>query len=190
MDKIISGVLRFQKDEFAKRKDLFAKLATGQSPDALFIGCSDSRIDPSLITQSEPGDLIVCRNAGNIVPPRSVENDAMMASIEFAVCALNIPTIIICGHSNCGAMQGALNPDSLDEMPHVRDWLKHVEPATRFVMENCTQFPESVRVDTLIRGNVILQMNHLRQYPFIKTRIASGKLTIHGWVYDIETAAS
>ena len=108
MANFTKGVMQFQKEAFPARKDLFESLATGQSPEALFITCSDSRVDPNLITQTEPGELFICRNAGNIVPPHTNHTGAMTASIEFAVGALKVPHIVVCGHSNCGAMKGAV----------------------------------------------------------------------------------
>ena len=113
MNKIAAGVIKFQQEEFPKRHELFATLAQGQSPEALFIACSDSRVDPNLITQAEPGELFICRNAGNIVPPHTNHTGAMTASIEFAIGALEIGHIIVCGHSECGAMKGAMDPGGL-----------------------------------------------------------------------------
>ena len=107
MQKIINGYLQFKESGFKERKDLFEKLSNSQSPEVLFITCSDSRIDPNLITQTEPGELFVIRNAGNIVPPHTVASDGTVASIEFAVVALGVKHIVVCGHSNCGAMKGS-----------------------------------------------------------------------------------
>ena len=109
MEKIISGLAQFKSSSFEERKALFAELANGQSPEVLFITCADSRIDPNLITQTEPGDLFVIRNAGNIVPPHTRDADGVTASIEYAVAVLGIKQVVVCGHSDCGAMKGALN---------------------------------------------------------------------------------
>ncbi|MEM9169280.1 MAG: carbonic anhydrase [Pseudomonadota bacterium] len=186
MDRIAAGVVKFQRKEFPKRKELFEQLARGQSPEALFIACSDSRVDPNLITQTEPGELFICRNAGNIVPPHTNHTGAMTASIEFAVGALNVPHIVVCGHTECGAMKGAMNPEGLDALPHVKEWLSYARAAALSVKENHGHLDEKGQLDELIRQNVILQMRHLATHPYVAARLAAGKVQIHGWVYDIE----
>ncbi|MEM8799751.1 MAG: carbonic anhydrase, partial [Pseudomonadota bacterium] len=123
MPSIAAGVVRFQKEVFPQKRELFTKLAMGQSPEALFITCADSRIETAMITQTEPGELFVCRNAGNIVPPHSNYTDGMDASIEYAAAVLKVPHIVVCGHSGCGAMAGAMNPEGLDGLPYVKEWL-------------------------------------------------------------------
>lgn len=185
MTKIAAGVLKFQAEEFEKRRALFAELADGQSPEALFITCSDSRIDPNLITQSEPGELFICRNAGNIVPPHTQHTGAMTASIEFAVGALNVPHIVVCGHSGCGAMKGAMKPESLDAFPHVKAWLGYARAAALVAEEVGAGLNDDQRLDLLVRQNVLLQIAHLRTHPFVAARLAAGRTEIHGWVYDI-----
>lgn len=185
MDKIAAGVIKFQQEEYPKRLELFKKLAHGQSPEALFIGCSDSRVDPNLITQTEPGELFICRNAGNIVPPHTNHTGGMTASIEFAIGALNIGHVIVCGHSQCGAMKGAMAPEGLDALPHVREWLGYARAASLTVKEQHPGLSEEEHLDKLIRQNVVLQMAHLRTHPYVASRVHSGKLEIHGWVYDI-----
>jgi carbonic anhydrase len=137
MKKLISGIREFQSDYFDKNRSLFEQLGQGQDPRVLFITCSDSRIDPNLITQTDPGDLFVIRNAGNIVPPYGAANGGEGASIEYAIHALNIDQIIICGHNHCGAMKGLLKLNELQaDMPLVYDWLKHTEATRRLVAEN------------------------------------------------------
>jgi len=186
MNKITAGVLRFQQEEFPKRRELFASLAKGQSPEALFIGCSDSRVDPNLITSTDPGELFICRNAGNIVPPHTNHTGATTASIEFAVGALRVPHIIVCGHTECGAMKGAMAPETLDALPHVKEWLGYTRAASLTVEESAGDLSDHDRLALLTRQNVVLQMTHLRTHPYVAARLASGKLQIHGWVYDIE----
>jgi len=121
MPHFVEGVVRFQQEIFPEKRELFEKLSLGQSPEVLFITCSDSRIATGMITQTDPGELFICRNAGNIVPPHTNHSGAMTASIEYAVGALKVPHIVVCGHSGCGAMVGAMHPESLDELPHVKD---------------------------------------------------------------------
>lgn len=187
MNKIVAGVVAFQKETYPQKKSLFTMLADGQSPEALFITCSDSRIDPNLITHTEPGELFICRNAGNIVPPHTNHTGAMTASIEFAVGALNVPHIIVCGHTGCGAMKGALNPEGLSDFPHVREWLSYSRAASIVVQERGEPMTEEERLNALIKENVVLQMTHLRTHPYVAARLATGKTEIHGWVYDIAT---
>ncbi|HTE17721.1 MAG TPA: carbonic anhydrase, partial [Armatimonadota bacterium] len=136
MQKLIQGLHDFQANIFSSQRELFERLAHGQSPDALFITCSDSRINPNLITQTEPGELFILRNAGNIIPPHGAANGGEGATIEYAVAALGVRDIIVCGHSHCGAMNGLLNLDSLGELPAVRQWLTHAEATRRIAKEN------------------------------------------------------
>lgn len=185
MDKIAAGVLKFQHEIAAERRSLFQKLADGQRPRALFITCSDSRIDPCLLTQTDPGELFICRNAGNIVPPHTHNTGAMTASIEYAAGALEVPHIIICGHSDCAALKGALQPESLEEFPHFKLWLGYAKAATFVVRENAKGSSPTERLRMLIEQNVVLQMQHLKTHPYVAARLAAGKTRVHGWVYDI-----
>ena len=187
MHKIFDGIETFQRDVFPQRKELFAKLANGQEPEVLFITCADSRVDPNLITQTDPGELFICRNAGNIVPPHTGATGGMTASIEYAVGALNIPHIIICGHSNCGAMGGAMAPEKLDRFPHVRNWLTFSQAALQAVDEKYPDADDHERLHRLIEQNVLMQMQHIKTHPHVAARLASKKVQLHGWVYDIET---
>lgn len=187
MPKIAAGVVKFQRDNYPKRQELFEQLSSGQSPEALFITCSDSRISPNLITSTEPGELFICRNAGNIVPPHTVHTGGMTASIEYSVAALKVPHIIICGHTECGAMKGVTNLDALHEMPHVREWLGYSRAAYQVVKETGADFDSDEGMKTLIEQNVLLQLQHLKTHPYVAARLASGALTLHGWVYDIKT---
>lgn len=179
--------MKFQRDNYPKRQELFEQLSTGQSPEALFITCSDSRISPNLITSTEPGELFICRNAGNIVPPHTVHTGGMTASIEYAVAALKVPHIIICGHTECGAMKGVTNLDALSEMPHVREWLGYSRAAYHVAKETGADFSTDEGMKSLIEQNVLIQIQHLKTHPYVAARLASGALTIHGWVYDIKT---
>lgn len=185
MEKIASGVLKFQREFAGQRRALFERLAEGQAPSALFITCSDSRIDPCLLTNTDPGELFICRNAGNIVPPHTHNTGAMTASIEFAVGALNVPHIIVCGHSDCGALKGAMRPETLDDFPHVKNWLGYAKAAALIVHENKAALGERERLRLLIEQNVVLQMQHLKTHPYVAARLAAGRTAIHGWVYDI-----
>ena len=187
MPKFAAGVIKFQNTVYPEKKDLFEKLSQGQSPEALFITCSDSRIETAMITQTDPGELFICRNAGNIVPPHSTHTGGMTASIEFAVAALKVPHIVICGHTECGAMKGAMNPEGLDSLPHVKEWLSYSRAAVAIVDELGEEKSEEDRMKLLLEQNVILQLQHLKTHPSVAARLAKGDLQLHGWVYDIKT---
>ncbi len=189
MPKFAAGVVKFQNQVFPEKKALFEKLALGQSPEALFITCSDSRIETAMITQTEPGELFICRNAGNIVPPHTNHTGGMTASIEFAVAALKVPHIVICGHTECGAMKGAMNLEGLDSLPHVREWLSYSRAAVDVVKIVGEGLDEEAQMYMLLQQNVKLQLQHLRTHPAVAVRLARGDLTLHGWVYDIKTGA-
>lgn len=186
MPHFAAGVIRFQNDVYPKKKELFEKLSEGQEPEALFITCSDSRIETAMITQTDPGELFICRNAGNIVPPHTNHTGGMTASVEFAVAALHVPHIVICGHTECGAMKGAMNPESTDGLPHVKEWLGYSKAAVAIVDELQPEGDEE-RMQMLLEQNVILQLQHLKTHPSVAARIAKGDLKLHGWVYDIKT---
>jgi len=187
MPHFVKGVIKFQNEVYPQKKELFEKLSKGQAPEALFITCSDSRIETAMITQTDPGELFVCRNAGNIVPPHTNQTGAMTASIEFAVAALKVPHIVICGHTECGAMKGALEPEDLASLPHVKEWLGFSKAAVDVVTELAPDANPKERMKMLLEQNVILQLIHLRTHPSVAARLAKGDLKIHGWVYDIET---
>jgi carbonic anhydrase len=187
MKKVIDGVARFKNEVYPKHKELFEKLSSGQSPEVLFITCADSRIDANLITQTNPGDLFHVRNAGNIVPPHGPGAGGTVASIEFAVGALGTTEIVVCGHTDCGAMKGALAPEGLTEFPHVCDWLKHSEAASRIVKDNHGDLDGADRLNLMIEQNVVAQLQNLRTHPFVASKLAAGKVRLHGWVYDIKS---
>ncbi|MHA3886430.1 carbonic anhydrase [Stutzerimonas degradans] len=187
LDHIIGGVKRFREEIYPQQRELFEKLAFEQQPRAMFITCADSRIIPELITQSSPGDLFVTRNVGNVVPPYGQMLGGVSTAIEFAVVALGVQHIIICGHSDCGAMKAVLDPASLQRMPTVKAWLSHAEVARHVVEENCGCANEHT-LGILTEENVVAQLDHLRTHPSVAARLASGQLFIHGWVYNIGTS--
>lgn len=185
MPKFAAGVVRFQQDVFPQKREFFENLSLGQSPEALFITCSDSRIETAMITQTDPGELFICRNAGNIVPPHTNNTGAMTASIEFAVAALQVPHIVVCGHTECGAMKGAMELDALDNLPHMKEWLGFSKAAVDIVGELGAGLDEKQRMWLLLEQNVKLQLQHLKTHPTVATRLARRDLELHGWVYDI-----
>ena len=189
MPKFAAGVLNFQSNVYPDKQSLFEKLSGGQSPEALFITCADSRIETGMITQTEPGELFVCRNAGNIVPPHSNYTDGMDASIEYAMTVLKVPHVVVCGHSGCGAMAGAMNPGGLDGLPYVKDWLAFSKAAVDVVNATCEGKSEAEKMNMLIEQNVLLQLTHLRTHPSVAIALAEGRTELHGWVYNIGSGA-
>jgi carbonic anhydrase len=187
MQKLVEGIHHFQSNVFQSEPEFYARLAEGQSPEALFITCSDSRINPNLITQTRPGDLFILRNAGNIVPPYGAANGGEGATIEYAVAALGVKDIIVCGHSHCGAMRGLLEPEGLEELPAVRNWLGHAETTRRVMRENYGHLSGQSLVTATVQENVLAQLENLRTHPSVAARLARGALHLHGWVYKIET---
>ncbi len=188
MKRLIQGLHQFQTNYFTEHRDLFELLSQGQHPRVLFITCSDSRIDPNLMTQAEPGEMFIIRNAGNIIPPYNATNGGEGAAVEYAIHALGIEEIIVCGHSHCGAMKGLLQIGKLaEEMPAVYEWLKHAEATRRAVKEHYQEYEGEELLNATIKENVLTQLENLRTYPVIYSRLKSGKLQIHGWFYEIET---
>jgi carbonic anhydrase len=151
---------------------LFEQLALGQRPEALFITCADSRIDPCLLTQTKPGELFICRVIGNVVPPWPETIGGVSATIEYAVGVLRVPEVIVCGHTDCGVVRGALNPEALAAFPSVTAWLRYVKVEHR-------------EPQALTEGNVVAQLKNLRTHPSVAARLEQGDMALHGWVYHI-----
>lgn len=186
MHKIVRGIRHFQEHVYPARRALFEHLSAGQNPEALFISCSDSRIALDLITQTGPGDLFVCRNAGNIIPVYG-ESDSVAATVEYAVRGLGVQHIVVCGHSDCGAMKALLHPESVEQMAHVKAWLGHAEGARRAAQDLHPGLDGPELLNKVTRLNVRLQLDHLRAHPHVFARVQAGKLTLYGWVYDIRS---
>jgi len=188
MKKLISGLRDFRNSYVSTHLELFDQLSEGQNPSVLFITCSDSRLAPSLMTNTDLGDLFVIRNAGNIVPPFGAANGGEGAAIEYAIHALGIEQIVVCGHSHCGAMKGLLQIGKLEEqMPLVYDWLRHADATRRLVADNYADYEGEELLEITIAENVLTQIENLKTYPVVRSKIYQGKLQIYGWVYYIET---
>ena len=188
MQKLIAGIRRFQADGYVNNQKLFETLIGGQNPLALFITCSDSRIDPNRLTDTQPGELFILRTVGNIVPPFGSMVAGEAATIEYAVTALNIRDIIICGHSHCGAMSGLLDPESVEDMPAVKEYLVHAESSLQIVDERNSHVIDSeIRLKRTIENNILLQLENLRTHPAVATAVARGVMHLHGWLYEFET---
>jgi carbonic anhydrase len=187
MQKLVQGIHHFQATIFSSQRELFERLAQGQHPDALFITCSDSRINPNLITQTDPGELFILRNAGNIIPPHGAANGGEGATVEFAVAGLGIRDIIICGHSLCGAMKAILDPEAVRDMPAMSAWLGHAEATRRIMKEKYPHLKDNALLTATVEENVLVQLENLRTHPAVAAGLAKGQLKLHGWVYKIET---
>ena len=184
MDRILRGLSRFQKRIYPKHRDLFQKLALGQRPQALFITCADSRIDPCMLTQTKPGELFICRIVGNIVPPYPDAIGGVSATIEYAVGVLGVADVIVCGHTDCGVLKGVLNPEPLEPLSSVSAWLSYARPALE-AAEALTQNAAGGLLPVLTERNVVEQIGNLRTHPTVAGRLEQGDLKLHGWVYDL-----
>lgn len=190
MKKLIQGIVDFRAGLTKESRELFAQLALGQKPDALFVACSDSRVVPNLFASKNPGDLFVLRNIGNLIPPFSLEekDNSASAVIEFSVLNLNVSNIIICGHSECGAMQALSGQLKIQGCPHLESWLKHGEESIKKVRNGFILDPTLSECNQISQVNVLQQMEHISNYPFVKERIEKKQLRVHGWWFDIAQA--
>ncbi|GAB2979026.1 carbonic anhydrase [Streptomyces pseudoechinosporeus] len=182
MQPLIDHARSFRKQS-AERPEEFARLAEGQSPQVLFITCSDSRVVPALITGARPGELFELRTAGNIVPPYASEHPTSeAATIEYAVEVLGVDDIVVCGHSHCGAVGALVRDEDLTAVPAVRDWLTHATPKPTGAVEDPT-------VTDAVQGHILAQLLRLRSYPCVERRLTAGELRLHGWFYEIHTGS-
>lgn len=187
MEKLVKGFLKFRNQVFKDKKALFTMLSSKQSPRALFITCSDSRVDPTLLTQSDPGELFNLRNAGNMVPPYGSMQGGSTATVEYAVSVLKVPNIIVCGHTDCAVMKALLHPEAVKDLPAVRAWVNQGEITRRFMREHHVNCEEDERLSITTQENVRSQLDNLRTHPSVALGLRDGKLKLHGWVYSIST---
>lgn len=185
MQNLLPGLRKFSEKVFPRQQELFQSLAQGQRPHTLLITCSDSRIDPNLVTQTQPGELFVLRNAGNIVPPFGASRGGEEAAIEFAVEGLGVRNIVICGHSQCGAMAALMEPDKVRTMPCVAAWLQHAQ-ATRKRLEGLAG---DMSLAHVVQENVLTQVDNLRTHPSVSGALRAGRVQIFAWVYSFESGA-
>jgi carbonic anhydrase len=186
MTKIYEGVRLFQNEVFDSKAELFQRLGKGQSPLVLFITCSDSRVNPNLLTQSDPGELFILRNAGNIVP-KFGSGGGEEATVEYAVAHLKVRHIVVCGHTSCGAMQGLLHPRAVESLPSVARWLGHSHDALAAVQQAGGNLSPQERLRLMIEQNVLAQIDHLRHHPAVSKALAKEEIKLHPWIYDFET---
>jgi carbonic anhydrase len=185
--RLIEGVDRFQRTVFGKKEHLFRRLGEGQSPGVLFVTCSDSRINPNLLTQTEPGELFILRTAGNLVPPAGSPPNGEAATVEYAVAFLKVGDVIVCGHSKCGAVGGLLNPAGLAGLPEVQAWLRQAEGVREEVTRLGAGLPPEERLNLAVERNTLRQVENLRTHPAVRAALAEGRLRLHAWVYHFET---
>jgi carbonic anhydrase len=184
--RLLAGLRSFRTEVYPQREADYKKVVSeGQKPHALFITCADSRIDPELLTRSGPGEIFVARNIGNMVPGYGEMLGGVSAIVEYAVTALNVSQVVVCGHTDCGAIKGLLHPDQLDSMPTVKLWLRNGEAALSVVRAKNPGATNEEALSPLIEENVVLQMRHLSTHPAVAGRLAQGTLAVRGWVYDI-----
>ena len=187
MQQLIQGHERFLRESFPRKREQFHLLAEMQNPQWLFITCSDSRVLPDLILQTGPGDLFLSRSIGNVVPVSGNDVDGVTATIEYAVEVLKVKHIILCGHSDCGALKAALNRKSLEKLPKASRWLHHVEGAFSHRQPPNPADGEHAELASIIRGNVVAQLINLRAQPSVAKALVHNALEVHGWYYDILT---
>ncbi|MGK5082501.1 carbonic anhydrase [Bdellovibrionota bacterium FG-1] len=193
MKKLIRGIVDFRKNVRPSCKDTFAQLALGQRPDTLFIACSDSRVVPNLFASSDPGDLFVIRNVGNLIPPcgeqgHSGSDESEAAAIEFALLTLPVTEIIVCGHSECGAMESLVRGRAQIEAPNLKSWLRHGDRCLQKLNSGNPLGAHLERHNQLSQLNVLEQTEHLKTYPVVRKRLEEGTLRLHGWWFDIREA--
>ena len=190
MNRLYKGIHKFHASYFKKEEEFFQRLSEEQKPDVLFITCADSRFDPNLVTQSNPGEIFIVRNLGNIVPPHDAIKDknSVAAALEFAVLNLKVTDIIICGHSNCGAMKMLYEDEQLlRRMPHVSEWLELSSPVRDFILEHYGNASDEIRQRVTEEENILFQLHNIQTYPFVKQALDEKTLYLHGWYYDIGT---
>ena len=193
MRKLIKGIVEFRKNALPEYRETFARLALGQKPDTLFIACSDSRVAPNVFASADPGDLFVIRNVGNFISPAdregvSVADVSEAAAIEFALQSLHVSDIIVCGHSECGAMQALYAGIQSVKPAHLRSWLGHGDQALKDLHNGKVLDKNLAPHNTLSQLNVLQQIEHLRSYPLVLGAMQEGTLRLHGWWFDIAKA--
>jgi carbonic anhydrase len=187
MEKLVKGFLKFRTGVFEEKKELFTRLSQNQAPRALFITCSDSRVDPTLLTQTDPGELFILRNAGNMVPPYGSMQGGSTATIEYAMAVLKVPHIIVCGHTDCAVMKALLNPEEVQDLPAVREWVGQAETTRRLMREHYTNLTGNDRLIKTTQENVRCQLDHIRTHPSVALLLRKKQVDLHGWVYSIST---
>lgn len=190
MKKLIEGIVDFRERMLSQYAQRFRELALSQSPDALFVTCSDSRVVPDLLASTHPGDLFTMRNVGNLIPPAgadgiSVGDLSEASAIEYAVLVLKVSNIVVCGHSACGAMKALEASKSDTEVPNLSRWLHHAQNAAFRLRHEGPLDAALPTHDQLSQLNVLVQLEHLMSYPIVRDRVSAGTLRLSGWWFDV-----
>jgi carbonic anhydrase len=183
--RITRGVSKFQTEIFPAQREMFERLQLGQDPLALFITCADSRVNPNLVTQTDPGEIFIERNPGNMVPQYVEFVGGVTAGVEYAMLVLKVPVIVVCGHTDCGVMRALLYPEQVESMPGVRHWMSHGYAARNRMLKRFSEAPEEEQLLHMTELNVLEQIDHLQTHPSVRARLQSEEIEIRGWVYDI-----
>jgi len=183
--RIAQGVARFQAEVYPAQREMFERLKHGQEPLALFVTCGDSRVNPNLVTQTNPGEIFIERNPGNMVPPYVEFVGGVTAGVEYAMLALKVPVIVVCGHTDCGVMKALLHPKQVEGMPGVQKWMTHAFEARRRMLLDFGDSPEEEQLHRMTEFNVLGQIENLKTHPSVRSRLLKGEIEIRGWVYDI-----
>ncbi|HEY4900649.1 MAG TPA: carbonic anhydrase [Terriglobales bacterium] len=183
--RIARGVAKFQTEVYPAQREMFERLNRGQDPLALFVTCADSRVNPNLVTQTDPGEIFIERNPGNVIPPYVDFVGGVTAGVEYAMLALKVPVIVVCGHSDCGVMKALLHPEQVEGMPGVEKWMSHAFEARRRMLRAFDGAPEEEQLRRMTEFNVLGQIENLKTHPSVGARLLKGEIEIRGWVYNI-----
>lgn len=187
--RIAQGVTKFRTEVYPAQRAMFERLRARQDPLSLFLTCADSRVNPNLVTQTDPGEIFIERNPGNMVPPYVEFVGGVTAGVEYAMLVLKVPLIIICGHTDCGVMKALLEPGSVRNMPGVQTWMAHGAAACERMTKELPFASREEQLQRLTQYNVLQQIEHLMTHPSVRKRFKYGEIEIRGWVYDIGTGA-
>src|SRR5271169_215868 len=183
--RIAQGVAKFQSEVYPAQREMFERLKRGQDPLALFLTCADSRVNPNLVTQTDPGEIFIERNPGNMVPPYVEFVGGVTAGVEYAMLVLKVPVIVVCGHTDCGVMKALLHPQQVEGMPGVQHWMSHGFAARDRMLRESGETSEEEQLRAITEYNVLAQIEHLKTHPSVRVRLLKGEIEIRGWVYDI-----
>ena len=183
--KIVQGVAKFQREVYPAQRQLFEKMKHGQQPIAMFFTCADSRVDPAMLMQSRPGEIFIERTPGNIAPKYSDHVGGVTASVEYALLALHVPLIIVCGHTDCGVVKALLEPEQAAGMPALQSWMRHSLASRERLLREDRDTPTEEKLGLLTEYNVLTQLENLQTHPAVAAALSRGDLALQGWVYDI-----
>src|ERR1035441_2434292 len=185
LNRIAQGVAKFQTEVYPAQREMFERLRRGQDPLALFVTCADSRVNPNLVTQTDPGEIFIERNPGNVIPPYAEFVGGVTAGVEYAMRALKVPVIVVCGHTDCGVMKALLRPEQVADMPGVQKWMSHAFEARKHMLREFGDASKEEQLRRMTEFNVLGQIENLKTHPSVSARLLRREIEIRGWVYDI-----